>query len=73
MPNIRHSDATYRDLADLAVLPFANTGVRQSDGSWLVPMEDDTMDRLQRHRLPDETDDMLVSRLVRAWRRQRPS
>ena len=73
MPNIRLSEATYRDLADLAVLPFASTGVRQPDGSWLVPMEDDTMDRLQRHRLPDETDDMLVSRLVRAWRRQRPS
>ena len=70
MPTIRLSDATYRDLA---ILPFTSTGVRQPDGTWLVPLEDDTMESLQQKRLPGETDDMLVGRLVRAWRGQRPS
>jgi hypothetical protein len=73
MPTIRLTNATYRDLADLAILPFASTGIRQLDGSWLLPLEDEIMERLQQRRLPGETDDMLVSRLVRAWRGQRPS
>ena len=73
MPTIRLSDATYRDLADLAILPFASTGVRQPDGSWLVPLEDDTMERLQQQRLPGETDDDLVARVIRIYRGQRPS
>ena len=73
MPTIRLSDTTYRDLADLAILPFASTGVHQPDGTWLVPLEDETSDRLEQHRLPGETDDMLVGRLIRDWRGQRPS
>ncbi len=73
MPTIRLTDATRRDLADLAILPFANTGVRQPDGTWLVPVDDDVMERLRQQRLPDESDDMLVSRLVRAWRGQQPN
>lgn len=73
MPTIRLSDATYRDLADLAILPFAGTGIRQSDGSWLVPLDDETLERLRQNRLAGETDDDLVSRLIRFHRGQRPS
>ena len=73
MLTIRLSDATYRDLADLAILPFANTGVRQPDGAWLVPLDDETLEHLQQHRLPGETNDDLVSRLIRFHRGQRPS
>jgi hypothetical protein len=73
MATIRLSDATYRDLADLAILPFAGTGVREPGGTWRVPLEDDTLESLQQKRLPGETDEMLVGRLIRAWRGQRPS
>lgn len=68
MKTISMSDATYRVVADLATLPFRWTGARQPDGSWLVPVEDDTHERLQGHRLPGESDDDLVQRLIRASR-----
>lgn len=68
MKIVNMSDATYRAVAELATLPFRWTGARQPDGSWLVPVEDETYDRLQRHRLPGESDDDLLQRLMRAWR-----
>lgn len=68
MKTMSMSDATYRAVAELATLPFRWTGARQPDGSWLVPVEDDTYERLQQHRLPGESDDDLVQRLIRASR-----
>jgi hypothetical protein len=50
-----------------------HTGTRQPAGSWLVPIADDTSERLERQRLPGESDDDLVSRAVRAYRGQQPS
>ena len=73
MKTIHLSDATYRDLVELAMLPFRPTGTRQPDGSWLVPIEDDTSERLESMRLPGESDDDLVARVVRAYRGQQPS
>lgn len=68
MKTIRISDATYRALAKEAILPFRSTGTRQADGAWLVPVEDDTYERLQQHRLPDESDDDLIQRIIRGHR-----
>lgn len=68
MKTISMSDAAYRAVAELATLPFRWTGTRQPDGSWLVPVEDDTYERLEQHRLPGESDDDLVQRLIRANR-----
>ena len=73
MKTIRVSDATYREIVALAMLPFQHTGSRQPDGSWLVPIEDDTSARLERMRLPGESDDDLVTRALRAYRGQQPS
>lgn len=67
MKTIRLSNETMRALEDAADLPFKPEGEQQSDGSWLVPFSDDTWERLQRHRLPGETDDDAVSRMVRFY------
>ena len=82
---MRVSDATWHMLAGMAILPFRSTGTRQPDGSWLVPVEDDTWERLEQHRLagesracpraglqPDPGDD-VVARVLRAARGRKPS
>jgi hypothetical protein len=51
MKTIHVSDATYREIIGLAALPFRHTGTRQPDGSWLIPIDDDTGERLERMRL----------------------
>ena len=73
MKTIKISDATYRAVADAAILPFRSTGQQQPDGSWLVPVEDDTLERLNQVRLPGESDDDAVMRLIRFFRDQRPN
>ena len=74
MKTIHVSDATYREIVALAMLPFQHTGSRQPDGSWLVPIADDTTARLERMRLPGESyADDRVARALRAYRGQQPS
>jgi len=69
---IRVGDATYRAIAEEAILPFRSTATRQADGSWLVPIEDDTWEALRRQRLPGESDDDAVMRIIRRHRGQKP-
>jgi hypothetical protein len=71
MPIIRLSDATYRTVAELSSADFISTGVKQADGSWLVPIEDHVMANLSKLRLPGETDDDLVARLIRSHLQQK--
>jgi hypothetical protein len=70
MRTIRVSDVTYRAIAELALLPFRSTATRQPDGMWLVPVEDDTYERLEAHRLLGESDDDTVQRLIHRYRGQ---
>jgi len=67
MKTIKVSDATYRAIADAAILPFRSTGDRLPDGDWLVPVEDDTYERIQNARLPGETDDDTVQRMLHVY------
>jgi hypothetical protein len=67
MKRIRISEATYRMIAEAAVLPFRSTGQRQPDGTWLVPLEDDTYERLRQHRQPGETDDDVIIRIIQTY------
>ena len=67
MKTIKVSDATYRAIADAAILPFRSTGDRQPDGDWLVLVEDDTYERIRDARLPGETDDDTVQRMLHAY------
>ena len=73
MKTIRLSDATHRALMEQALLPFQPTGARQPDGSWRVPVSDETWERLEAQRLPGESDDDLVMRILRAHEGWRPN
>jgi hypothetical protein len=73
MKTIKVSEETYRAIAEEAILPFRATGTRQPDGSWLVPIDDETWDRIQRERLPGESDDDTVMRVIRHYRGQQPN
>ena len=73
MPIIRLSDTTYRKVAELSSPDFDSTGIKQPDGTWLVPIEDHVMANLGKLRLPGEADDDLVARLIRSHRQQKPN
>jgi len=64
MKAIRVSDVTHRAILDCAILPIRHTATRQPDGSWLVPLEDDTWEALQQQRLPGESNDDAIQRLI---------
>ncbi len=70
---IRVSEATYQAIADLAGFAFRSTGTREDDGNWLVPISDELWDRLQQARLPGESDDDTLMRLIRSSRGDKPS
>jgi hypothetical protein len=70
MKRVRISNATYRRIAAAAILPFRATGERQPDGSWLVPLEDDTYERLQQQRQPGESDDDAIIRIIQSYQGQ---
>lgn len=65
MKTIRVSDATYRIIASLAILPFHSTGTRQPDGSWVFPVDDEVYERIQKHRLAGESEDDTIQRMIR--------
>lgn len=70
---IRISDTTHRALAEAAIFPWRETGRRQADGSWLVPVGDEVADRLDEVRLAGESDDDLIMRMIRERRGDKPS
>ena len=70
---IRVSDATYRAIAAEAILPFRSTATRQPDGTWLVPVEDDVWDMVQRLRLAGESDDDAIMRAIRDHQGKKPN
>ena len=70
MKTIKVSDATHRAIAETAILPLSASGKQQPDGTWLVPIEDDTWEALESQRLPGESDDDTIQRLIRHHREQ---
>jgi hypothetical protein len=73
MPLIRLTDATYRTIASITIGTFRSTGQRQADGTWLVPIEQDTWDRINTIRLPGETDEDVIQRAIHISLGRRPS
>ena len=73
MKTIRLTDAANHAIAAAATFPFQLTGERQVDGTWLVPIEDETFERLDSHRLSGESDEDVVLRMFRAYRGQKPN
>ena len=49
------------------------TAIRLPDGRWTIPVDDEVFDRIDAARLPGETDDDTVSRLLRTVIGKKPS
>jgi hypothetical protein len=64
MPSLRLTLATYTELGKLAVVAVRHTGVQQEDGTMLVPIDDQVHARLEAMRLPNESDDDLIQRVI---------
>jgi hypothetical protein len=67
------SETAHRALADAAIYPWYETGRRQEDGSWLIPVDDEVAERLDEVRLDGESDDDLIMRMIREHRGDKPS
>jgi hypothetical protein len=68
MPMIKVSDNTLQLIREQAQegFNFVCTATRRTDGLWDVPVDDEVAMKIATERLPKETDDDVVSRLVRA-------
>ena len=75
MKIITVSDET-KHLIDAQVQPgytIRRTATRLPDGRWTIPVDDEVFDHIDAARLPGETDDDTVSRLLRAAIGKKPS
>ena len=75
MKIITVSDET-KHLIDAKVQPgydLRQTAARLPDGRWTIPVDDEVFEHIAAARLPGETDDDTVSRLLRAAIGKKPS
>ena len=73
MKTIRVTNDTLRAIADLAILPFRCSATRQDDGTWLMPVDEGVWQRLQEKRLPPESLDDTLTRIIREYRGLKPN
>jgi hypothetical protein len=73
MRRIHLRDSTYQALRGLALSAFRQTAERQPDGSWLVPLADDTCERLAAERLPGGSANDVIARVIHLIGGGRPS
>lgn len=68
MPTIRLTTVTMRLIRSQALpgFDFLRTARRRDDGDWDVPVDDEVTYTIATARLPGESDDDVVARLVRA-------
>lgn len=69
------SEESYRLILDQArpLVLVRSDAIRRPDGLWDTPVDDDVAAALDDARLPGESDDDVVSRLVRSAIGRRPS
>ena len=75
MKIITVSDET-KHLIDAQALPgydVRQTATRLPDGRWTIPVDDEVFEHIDAARLPGETDDDTVCRLLRAAIGKKPS
>ena len=73
MKAIRITSETLQPIQDLAILPFRSNATQQDNGTWLVPLDEDVWQRLHDMQLPAETMDDTLTRIIRSYRRLKPS
>ena len=74
MPLIKMSDHTFQLVREQTNngFSFVSTATRRASGLWDVPVDDEVASKIASERLPNETDDDVVSRLVRTAIGKRP-
>ena len=73
MKTIRVTNDTLRAIADLAILPFRSNAIRQDDGTWLLPVDDEVWQRIEDKRLAAESHDDTLTRIIREYRGLKPN
>ena len=66
MPNVILSERTYRNFARFADGPMTRLAAPLPGGFWEVPVDDAVLLAIQARRLPGETDDAVIWRLMLA-------
>lgn len=64
MKDIIISNVTYQMIVKSAENPFRHDGVKLSSGKWLIPIGDETWDKLNRIAEPGEVFDDVIQRIV---------
>ena len=64
MTRIRINDEAMRAIMGVAENEFRQTGRKAPDGLWDVPVEQDTLDRILQHRMPDESMSDTIIRVI---------
>lgn len=64
MPKLLLSDEVCEAFKNRTIGTFRQTAVRVAPGWNEVPIGDDTLIAFNKHRLPDETDDQLLRRVI---------
>lgn len=64
MPTVTITDEAVRALQANARGEFKETGHRNADGTWDVPLTDDTIERLEDRRHPQETISDTIIRIA---------
>lgn len=64
MKRLLISADAYNAIRRSARLPLLETGERLADGHWAVPVDDETAEILERHRLEGETDSDTIVRMA---------
>ena len=67
MKTIRISDATNREIMNAATGRFRQTAKRLLGGDWLVPVDDEVHQLIEDNRLPGESDDDVVMRVIHKY------
>lgn len=64
MQRVVISAATYDLAVSISLLGLAGQGVKQPDGTYVIELSDETMERLDGYRLEGETTDETIFRVL---------
>lgn len=58
------SQRTYDLINKVSLLGLHHEGTRTDDGRWVIELSEETIERLDERRLPGESDDDLIFRVI---------
>jgi hypothetical protein len=64
MIEVHISNECFELVQSKALLPFKNNGRPSKAGGWIIPLDDETVERLSRHQLAGETLSDAIFRIL---------